>query len=377
MDSFYRSNSRIALLSVLLATCSPALACDPHENCNRCLASAFGHCITHGNDPACEARKAVCQVPVAGPILTAPLTPLGPGGILGPGGPGVGPVTGEDIKFCYSHPNGCSARVVSSLVYSQLAPIVDQYIQYLENQGNGRWQSIPNDISSKIGQHYPDVALGAVRLAMGVNTVHGQTITIGNDIFVPYALDFNNRDDLQLLFHELEHVGQYGRRGGVRQFLAEYISKIPGKVISNRSFLIHDDIDIERAAIAKSEEVIIDYYGWNFYILNECSHPLSFAFNYLMTDGTWKTTGYWSAKQNEGFRLVSEDNLDLHSKNKLFYIYAEATDDSGVKWNGDSGNSDDRAKTVPEDNRQLLFKKYVVVDSNPDKLRVSFSCPGK
>ena len=188
---------------------------------------------------------------------------------------------------------------------------------------------------------------------------------------------FNNRDDLKLLFHELEHVGQYGRRGGVCQFLAEYISKIPGKVISNISFLIHDDIDIERAAIAKSEEVIIDYYGWYFYISNECSHPLSFAFNYLMTDGTWKTTGYWSAEQNEGFKLVSGDNIDLHSKNKLFYIYAEATDDSGVKWNWDSANSDDRTKTVQEDNWQLLFTKYVVVDSNPDKLIVSFSCHGK
>ena len=29
----------------------PALACDPNEQCNRCLASAFNHCIQRGNDP--------------------------------------------------------------------------------------------------------------------------------------------------------------------------------------------------------------------------------------------------------------------------------------------------------------------------------------
>jgi|SRR5271166_3224818 len=130
-----------ALLSFLFSRA--AFACDPHEECNRCLASAFGHCITRGNDPICEARKAACQVPVVGPAITGPGTPLGPGGVLGPGGPGVGPITGEDLKFCFRDPNRCPARVLSSTVYSQLAPIVDKYISLLENQamaGGGVYQ---------------------------------------------------------------------------------------------------------------------------------------------------------------------------------------------------------------------------------------------
>src|SRR5271166_760365 len=115
--------------------------------------------------------------------------------------------------------------------------------------GNGRWRGIPSEIANGVAQYYPDVNISAVRLAMGVNTVHGQAITIGNDIFFPRELDLSTKGDQQFLFHELEHVGQYARRGGVRPFLAEYIAKIPGKVIANRSFEIHDDIDIERAAI--------------------------------------------------------------------------------------------------------------------------------
>jgi uncharacterized protein DUF4157 len=374
MSPFQVKAEVAGLLSVFLVSwCSIANACDPNEACNRCLASAFGHCITHGNDPVCEARKAACHVPVVGPVITGPGMPMGPGGPLGPGGPGIGPITGEDIKFCYSNPNGCPARVLSSTLYSQLAPIVDQYIAYLENQGNGRWQGIPTAISSKIAQYYPDDNLNAVRLAMNVNTVHGQAITIGNDIFFPRTLDLNDRSDIQILLHELEHVGQYARRGGVRPFLAEYIAKIPGKVIAQRSFQIHDELDIEQAAISKSKQVISDYYGWNFYLVNNCSHPVSVALDYKDTNGEWRVVGYWAADPNQGYYL-SEDNVTLHSTNRVFYIYAESTDDSGKIWSGSPGNSNDITKTVDSDGRQLNFRRMDVADSNPQDLRTALTC---
>jgi len=41
--------------------CTPTMVCTPHHDerdCSTCLASAFGHCIQHGNDPFCEAAKA-------------------------------------------------------------------------------------------------------------------------------------------------------------------------------------------------------------------------------------------------------------------------------------------------------------------------------
>jgi hypothetical protein len=366
---------KVTIFSTILLAAGEvaAQACDPNEECNRCLASAFGHCITHGNDPICEARKAACRTPVVGPAITAPGTPLGPGGVLGPGGPGVGPITGEDIKFCFSSPGACPARVLSSALYSQLAPIVDQYIGFLENQGNGRWQGIPSEISTKISQYYPNDNLSAVRLAMNINTIHGQAITIGNDIFFPRTLDLTDRGDIQILLHELEHVGQYARRGGVRPFLAEYIAKIPGKIIAERSFQIHDELDIEQAAITKSQQVIDSYYGWNFYLLNNCSHPISFALHYKDADNNWNTVGYWAANPNQGFQLA-DNNVPLHSTNGIFYIYAESTDDSGKVWAGNSDNADDATETVESDSRELVFRKQDIRIPNPD-LRTILTCP--
>jgi hypothetical protein len=151
---------------------SVALACDPHEDCSRCLVSTFGNCQVHGNDPACEIRKAACQVPVVGPAITGP-GPLGPGGVLGPGGPGVGPISFQDLRACIANPSGCPSTILSSTVYAQLAPIIDQYIQFLENQGNGRWQEIPDQMSAVIASQYPAINLSDVRFAENINTVHG------------------------------------------------------------------------------------------------------------------------------------------------------------------------------------------------------------
>src|SRR5262249_54747679 len=85
-----------ALLTLLIVGATIALpiensafACDPTEDCSRCLASAFGHCITYGNDPLCEARKQACRQ-AAPPALPPSANPLGPGGLVVPGLP-VGP----------------------------------------------------------------------------------------------------------------------------------------------------------------------------------------------------------------------------------------------------------------------------------------------
>src|SRR6516225_11957639 len=69
-----RFSAFLGLVAALYTSAS--LACDPNEECNRCLASAFGNCITRGNDPVCEARKAACQV--APPVVNTPGSPFGP-----------------------------------------------------------------------------------------------------------------------------------------------------------------------------------------------------------------------------------------------------------------------------------------------------------
>lgn len=247
----------LPLILLFLGT-DASFSCDPNESCNRCLVSVFGGCQHRGNDPLCEARKKACQIPVVGPIVTAPGMPMGPGGIAGPGGPGIGPVPGESLKSCFSNPSGCPSEIASNLAYSTVAPIVDQYIQFLERQGDGRWLGIPPGIINAISSQYPEINLSNVRYATGINTAHGQAITIGNSIFFPGELNLNNAYDQILLFHELEHVVQYQRRGGIRQFLAEYIFKVPCKIIQMRSFNVHDFIDIEQAAIAKSN-IVYDF----------------------------------------------------------------------------------------------------------------------
>ena len=93
---------------------SLAKACDPHENCHRCLAFRLLENVGSTPEtiqPAKLEKNFLCQVPVVGPLLTAPETPFGPGGVFfGQNGAGVGPITGEDIKFCISKPDLLSGR---------------------------------------------------------------------------------------------------------------------------------------------------------------------------------------------------------------------------------------------------------------------------
>ena len=187
--------------------------------------------------------------------------PAGPGGIFGPGGPGVGPVTGEDLKKCLNDPNSCASVVVSGFAYSVVAPIVDQYISYLQSQAAGKWQSLPESVISVIAPKYPDINLHAIRYATEIDTVHKQHITLGNEIFFVTKMDFNNVAGVCLLAHELEHSVQASKRGGVRPFLAEYIAKGAGKIIEKKSIDVHDDIDLEKDAIQKSKSVI-ELYGY-------------------------------------------------------------------------------------------------------------------
>ena len=213
---------------------------------------------------------------------------------------------------------------------------------------------------------YPDTNLRDVRYATGIDTVHGQNITIGNEIFFTTDMDFDSRNDLKTLFHELEHVDQYARRGGVRAFLAEYIFKIPGKVIQKRSFNVHDDLDIERAAISKSEEVVRSYYGWDFFITNNCSHPVSLAVRYRNSDGDWATEGYWSIRPSQRTYLAS-DGAKIRTKNALFYYYAETTDDSGLVWQGDHTVS-------ANDGRELKMKTLDQSANAAGAMTINLSC---
>lgn len=245
---------RFLILSVMLAvllTARLAQACDPNEECNRCLASAFDHCITTGNDPVCEARKAACQI--APPVVNTPGSPFGPGGPLQQGGP-LG-LSIPQVQQCISNLSACPAQIIARIGYESVRPIVNQYIGFLQNQAGNNVYALDENFIASIQRFY-QVNLHAVRYATNINTIHGANITIGNTIFFVRNIDFNDENDAQLVYHELEHVVQYARRGGVEPFLAEYILKAGGSILrGGNSIDMHDNIDLERDAINKASEV--------------------------------------------------------------------------------------------------------------------------
>ena len=243
--------SGLFLTILLTMNVSSVRACDPNEECSRCLASAFNHCIQHGNDPVCEARKVACQrAPV---IVDTPGSPFGPGGPLAPGGP-IG-LSIPQIQDCIANMSACPAQIIARLGYEMVRPIVDGYIGYLNSQVGNNVRAFDDDFIAAV-QRYYSVDIRGVRYATGINTLHGMNITIGNMIYFVNDMDFTDPNDAQVAYHELEHVVQYNNRGGIEPFLAEYILKAGGSILQGgNSINVHNNIDLERAAISKASQV--------------------------------------------------------------------------------------------------------------------------
>jgi len=96
----------------------------------------------------------------------------------------------------------------------------------------------------------------SIRYATNINTWHGQNITIGNKIYFTRSIDFFKCEGIKLITHELEHTVQYKNREGVEPMITEYVMKSIGTFLKRGSFQIHDYIDIEAAAIRKSDFLV-------------------------------------------------------------------------------------------------------------------------
>jgi hypothetical protein len=273
------------------------------SSASECIAACFIACTTfHGTS--------VTITPPGGkPVTVNPLpTPNNPmPSISGPGVPSIGglPIpllpmappgllTPQQIKVCISNIKQCPATILTQMTYANIQPIVNEYEGYLRNQAGNRWQGLDVDFIGLIQQFY-SIDLHRIRYATGINTVHGMNMTLGNDIFFTGNMNPYNTDDAHLLFHEMEHSVQYVARGGIEPFLSEYLSKSIGQVIAKRSFSIHDYIDIENAAISKSNQVsqAIANMGWTFHFYNNCQYPIKVAVDYLDDSGQWNAMGYW------------------------------------------------------------------------------------
>ena len=156
----------------------------------------------------------------------------------------------------------------------------------------------------------------------------------------------------------------------MRPFLAEYIAKIPAKIVAEGNFHIHDDLDIEQAAIDKSEIVVESFYGWDYYLRNSCAHDIRFAIFYLPTVGSWLGTRYWNFGPGNQSYLADTNNQRLHSSSKLFFWKDESVHGSNLIW------ARDYYQTVDTDGRQLGFRTHQESTPQPSGFSISVTCSG-
>ena len=231
--------------------CSPALACDPNANCQRCIPTPpFGKkCF---DDPACVAVRNNCSAvpPVVRPAIPGP-------------GEGLPPVVVDPLK-CMRDPVGCTKEQIEDAQYQGLKPIINAYFADLANQARTKtlWQFDDNFIN-QVQSYYPEIDLRSIRFVTGIATRHGQNMTIGNMIYIVQDnIDTNDPDDRHLLFHEFQHSVQYKRfNNNVDDFLKRYFVQSFQTILSRRRFNVHDSVPLEQEAIAKSIQVSHDVDG--------------------------------------------------------------------------------------------------------------------
>jgi hypothetical protein len=164
------------------------------------------------------------------------------------------------------HPHHCTIQEVVddvgktvdrwglAAVSPKLVP-VSGYLEFLLQQGNGRWQRLPDDFKTCYREHY-GFNLDDVRFATNVNTIHGQGITVDTQIYFPRDINLSDRSDRHWMLHELEHVRQYQVVGGVSAFLVKYVVQGGIEVGRNGSINIHDNIGLEREADSKADRIL-------------------------------------------------------------------------------------------------------------------------
>ena len=149
----------------------------------------------------------------------------------------------------------CPGVILTQVGYMQIKPVVDSYIAYLQNQAGNNVFAFDDNFINRIQRFYP-FDLHSIRYATGINTVHGQNITIWHTIHFTGSPDLTNPFDAALAYHELEHVAQYNAKGSVDAFMAQYILQSSGSILhGGNSVDIHNNIGLEQDAINKASQV--------------------------------------------------------------------------------------------------------------------------
>jgi hypothetical protein len=260
----------------------------------------------------------------------------------------------------------CPERVLKSLPARALRPLIDTYIADLRTQAKGRWNSLPNWVLWEFSNKY-SVNLQQVRYATGINTWHGQGVTVGYEIFFPRGIDLSQRADLEWLLHELQHVDQYERKGGIDAFITEYLLHASGEVIASRKLNVHDDVSSERDAIAKASN-LIGGYGRQFRVENNCRYPVQVSVYILNAkNNVWENYLWWNIAANSWSWLFTRD-APIHSKNGIWLIYAEIPGEN-YQWTGDY-------KVTTTDGRTLMHRQ-VNTAADRQRLEYTLQCTNK
>ena len=158
------------------------------------------------------------------------------------------------------------------LIKDPLEPVAQEYIRYIEKQVHGykplpRWLKL---VLQELDAY--DVDVTAIGYAENIDTLQdGFAVTIGNNIHFPGAINLGengpgSEGDVKTMLHELEHVVQYKRHGGVTSFLLKYVvqagvgsleslQKI-GKSWKDFVLKVHDNMDLEKDADSKADSLI-------------------------------------------------------------------------------------------------------------------------
>jgi hypothetical protein len=161
----------------------PARACDPNEECSKCLLSIFGHCKQRGNDPACEIRKKACQA-----------------------GQSAGAEVGGDALAAWINGSRNTAINTSQPIPPQIRQALTGYIA----------NNVMDRARFKVGDN------GILNLAgLTVRNFGDVSAVTVNDVIVfRNAADAYNNPSLWA--HELTHVQQY-MEWGVHTFAVRYV----------------------------------------------------------------------------------------------------------------------------------------------------------
>ncbi|EPE36453.1 hypothetical protein GLAREA_05791 [Glarea lozoyensis ATCC 20868] len=138
------------------------------------------------------------------------------------------------------------------------------YIVDLDKQAKDKYKPLPPWLRMVLDDldAYP-IEINNIFYAEGIDTKHGNSITIGAIIYFPRAINLDDkinhsREDLCTMLHVLEHVVQYKREGGVGALLHKYFLQPLVSAVAHGSSAIniHGNEELEKDAENKASGLI-------------------------------------------------------------------------------------------------------------------------